>query len=146
MNQRSEGRTELSSIRQVKLYWVVGGGASTYLVLASEIDRFVEATKKLHWLPGINPHVKDRDNSCAKIWRITVAEMAFRGPFWWTVPDLKNNNDPRGARIIDVVSEKIVFNDDEYTARIRAEELEEQAAHFRAQEQAADLSKAGETA
>lgn len=130
------GQTALTDVRQVKLYWIKSA-PTDYMVLSSEVDTFVEATKRLHWKPGINPHNK---HECSKIWRITVAPLDFRGPFWWTVPDLQNDNDPLGSRIIDGGRETVVFDDEEYIARLRAEEAEEEAAHYRAVEARAALS------
>lgn len=123
---------KLEHLRQVTLDYV-GGSASKYLVLASEVDRFVEASKRLHWQPGINPHVTDRDARTSKIWRITVAKLELRGPFWWTVPDLQNNGDPAGAHIIDAGIGKTVFVDKSYIAECRAEEAEAEARHWREQ-------------
>jgi hypothetical protein len=122
--------TELSEVKQVTLHYV-GSAAAKYLVLADELDRFVEASKQLHFDPGRNPH---NNVEAAKIWRITVADLEFRGPFWWTVPDLQNNDDPRGARIIDGGTERNAFIDLETVNRWHAEEAEQEAEHYRAQQ------------
>lgn len=117
----------LSTIRKVTLYWVESMPTS-FLVAESDVDTFVEATKRLHWKPGKNPH---NGEECSKIWRLTVARMEMRGPFWWTVPDLQNNGDPRGSRIIDGGNEKVVWTDEEYINRQRAEEAEAEAEYYR---------------
>lgn len=123
----------LADIRKVILHFI-GGTSSVHFVLASEVDTFVEASKRLHWKPGRNPH---NNAECAKVWQITVAQMEMRGPFWWSVPDLQNNGDPKGARIIDAGIDRPVFQDAEQIARWRAEEAEEEAEHYRAQERRA---------
>src|ERR1700727_2221724 len=110
-------KASLTDVRQVKLHFV-GGKCDSYLILASEVDRFVEASKRLHFNPGRNPH---NNVETAKIWQITVAQMEVRGPFWWTVPDLQNNGDARGASIIDGGIDRAVWQDKAYLARIRAE-------------------------
>ncbi len=124
---------KLSDVRKVSLHWIEGAPTS-YFVLSAEVSTFVEASKRLHWRHGINPHVKDRDNTCAKLWRISAAVLEFQGPFWWTVPDLQKNDDPRGARIIGGGKEETLFIDEEYVARCEAEEAEAEARHYRKQE------------
>lgn len=123
----------LSAVRKVTLSWI-GGAPSSFLVAESDVNTFIEATKRLHFKPGRNPH---NNAECAKIWRITVSKMEMRGPFWWTVPDLQKNGDPRGARIIDGGIDKEVWVDEEYVARLNAEEAEAEAAHYRAIERKA---------
>lgn len=127
---------QIDDVRKVTLEFVKGP-SSSHLIPADEVDRFVEASKRLHWKPGINPHVRDRDNRASKIWRISVAKLELRGPFWWTVPDLQNNGDPAGARIIDAGVGKTVFVDEAYVARCRAEEAEAEARHWRKRVRAA---------
>lgn len=123
----------LSEIRRVTLYYVQGH-PSSYLIPAAEVDRFVEASKRLHWRPGRNPH---NNEEAAKVWRITVAELELKGPFWWTTPDLQSNGDPAGARIIDGYQERQVFVDAELVNRWEAERAEDEARHYRELERAA---------
>jgi hypothetical protein len=123
----------LSDVRQVTLHYVSGAPVK-YLVLASEVERFVEASKRLHFNPGKNPH---NGVETAKVWKITSAKLEFRGPFWWTVPDLQNNNDPAGARIIDSAREEQLFIDHETVNRWHAEEAEAEAAMYRERERQA---------
>lgn len=124
---------QLSDVRKVTLYYI-GTTPSSFLIPAAEVDRFVDASKRLHWKPGRNPH-----NGCeaSKVYQITVGTMEARGPFWWTTPDLQNNGDPAGARIIDVGTERTVWVDDEYIARCEAEQAESEARHWRAKERKA---------
>lgn len=128
----------LSTIRKVTLYWIKGAPTS-FLVAESDVTTFIEATKRLHWQPGRNPH---NNVECSKIWQLTVSRMEMRGPFWWTTPDLHKNDDARGARIIDGGSEKVVWTDEEYTNRMRAEEAESEAKHLRKLERKARQTKA----
>jgi hypothetical protein len=117
----------LSTVRKVTLCWVKSPPTS-FLVSESDVATFIEATKRLHWKPGRNPH---NGEGCSKVWQITVAKMELRGPFWWTVPNLQNNDDPRGARIIDGGIGKVVWTDQEHVNRLRAEEAEAEAEHYR---------------
>ena len=121
---------DISDVRQVSLYYI-GGAPTSYLIPIGEVDRFVEASKRLHWRPGKNPH---NGADAAKIWKITVSSLELRGPFWWTVPDLQKNGDPAGARFIEGGSGKVVFVDDEYVARQNAEQAEAEARFYREQE------------
>lgn len=108
----------LSTVRQVTMYFVSGGWTS-YLMAQSDVDVFIEASKRLHWRPGRNPH---NGVEAAKIWRISVAEFVITGPFWWSTPDLQNNHDPRGASIIQWGPERYAWTDEEYLARLNPEE------------------------
>lgn len=124
---------KLSDVRQVTLHFVEGAG-STFLVPLAEVGRFVEASKRLHFKPGINPH---NGVNTSKIWKITSASLECRGPFWWTVPDLQNNGDPAGARIIDGGVEKTEWIDSETVNRWHAEEAEAEASMYRKKQRAA---------
>lgn len=123
----------LANVRKVTLYWIERMPTS-FLVAEADVETFVEATKRLHWKPGRNPH---NNEECSKVWRITVAKMELRDPFWWTVPDLQQNDDPRGARIIDGGIDRAVWTDVEYVNRLHAEEAEAEAEHYRALERKA---------
>jgi hypothetical protein len=127
------GDPRLSEIRQVTLNYV-GGSPASYLIHKSEVDAFVEASKRLHFYPGKNPH---NGEEAAKVWQITVAKMEMRGPYWWTVPDLQNNGDPAGAHIIDGAVGRPVFTDEATVARWEAERAESEAAYYREREREA---------
>ena len=72
---------------------------SEYIVHVFQVDRFVLASKLLHHEPGVNPHNK---KITSKIIRITLGEPSVDGPYWWTTPDLQNNNDTKnGAMVYD---------------------------------------------
>lgn len=98
-------------LRVVFLEWADGRSAPTqHIVHASELDVFVEACRKLHHTPGVNPHVKDRDPRCSKIWRVSVAELRAFGPYWWAQTDLGVSESP-GAKTIRDTVRKYVFTD-----------------------------------
>lgn len=114
----------LSDIRKVEVYFV-GSSPSSYLVHVDDVAKFVEATKRLHFDPGVNPHQTDkRAAKCAKIWKIEVQTLGFKGPYWWTMPSLGVGDDRNGARILDgeIVGAKEGFLDQAYVDRLDAEE------------------------
>jgi hypothetical protein len=116
----------LSDIRKVEV-WFVGSSPTSYLVHVDEVAKFVEATKCLHFDPGVNPHQTDkRVAKCAKIWKIEVQKLAFKGPYWWTMPRLGVGDDCDGARILDgeIVGAEEGFIDRAYVDRLNAEEDE----------------------
>lgn len=118
MPEQPSSDPRLSQIRRVTLHYLNREPAS-YLIHESEVDRFVEASKRLHFKPGRNPH---NGHKCPKIWKITSARLEFKGPFWWTTPDLMENGDPNGAHTIDSYQEPIVWVDAATVERWRAEE------------------------
>ena len=94
----------LSELRQVTVYFTDGRDAHSYLVHQSEVDKFVAACKRLHVAPGVNPH---NGMQCAKACKITVAPLCAHGPYWWSTPNLRENFDPAGARVIDVDASRV---------------------------------------
>lgn len=68
-----------------------------YVVHKDEVDKIVEAQKRLHYSPGINPH---NGNKTAEALSIDVCEFTATGPFWWSTPDLQNNKDSAGAIVM----------------------------------------------
>lgn len=83
------------SLRQVTLHWRKGE-PSTHIVSESDFAKFLEATLELHHDPGINPH---NGGETSRVVKITSRSLRPDGPFWWTVPGLKENFDPKGAKI-----------------------------------------------
>lgn len=115
---------KLADIRKVEIHWV-SGSPTSYLVHVDEIAKFVEATVRLHFNPGINPHQTDRKaRKCARIWKIEVQKLVFKGPYWWSTPNLGINNVIDGARTIDgeIVGAEEAFVDHAYVDHINAEE------------------------
>jgi hypothetical protein len=82
------------------------------------VDRFVEASVKLHHTPGINPANKE---PTSRIWRITSAPL-HASSYWWTTPSLEGNDNPEGAGIVKGGPPETRFVDREYTCRMAAEE------------------------
>jgi hypothetical protein len=95
---------DISQLRQVCVYYQgyqqgyqpaqLEPHSSTIILLSDHVGRFAEATVKLHWDPGVNPH---NGNQTAVLGAMTVHELWQSGPYWHTTPDLQNNNDPAGA-------------------------------------------------
>lgn len=70
-----------------------------YILHKSQVNRFVDASKRLHHDPGVNPH---NGAKIKKLVRIIVAEPECNGPYWWTTPNLYKNADfENGAVIFD---------------------------------------------
>ena len=100
-------KTLLSDLRQVTLYFRKST-PSSYIVHKDEVAALVQASKRLHFEPGINPA---NGYKTAPIYQITVAELLFNGPYWWSTPSLKGNREPDGARIVQEGVEDTVFFD-----------------------------------
>lgn len=114
------GDPKLSEMRQVELHYI-DRAPDKYLVHQCEVRKFVEASKRLHFKPGKNPH---NGAKCPKIFQITVSRLRPTGPFWWTTPDLQNNHDPNGARVFngDYGPRETAFIDQATVDQWRAEE------------------------
>lgn len=117
----------ITPITKIELHWV-GGRTTEYLVPANEVPAFVQATQRLHFSPGINPHT---GGATIKIWKITSRSMNVGGPYWWTTLELHHNDDPAGARIIGFDNhETVLFLDEEseeHKAHVQAELEQERA-------------------
>jgi len=81
-----------------------------HIMQRSDVKKFVEASLKLHFEPGINPHNKVKTT---KIWMITQDSLKSLGRFWWSTPDLMKNEDPNGAEIWGWAREKILWHEKE---------------------------------
>jgi hypothetical protein len=109
----------LSEIRKVTLHWH-DRSPTSHLMHKDDVAMFVEASTRLHFDPGINPATGGKTS---KIWQITVAELEFKEPYWWTMPCL-GDGDRIGARIIDGGIGEDAWVDQEYVDRMNAEEDE----------------------
>lgn len=89
--------TPFGDLRQVVLEYVTGGDSAAYIVHKSQVDRFVEATKKLHYDKTEGNFTKD---GALKIKRIQVGSADRSGPYWWTTPSLKGNYDFKNGAVI----------------------------------------------
>lgn len=97
---------QATDLRLVRLYWKEGGSSLEHIVAVQELNRFVQASLALNHKPGRNPHINGKT---AQVGAITVTLLRPYGPYWWTTPDLQNNEDPKGARTYDwdVVEEEV---------------------------------------
>lgn len=84
-----------------------------HIVLADELDMFIEACKRLHFNPGVNPA---NGNETAKIWRLRVADLNAHGPYWWAQPGLGDAIPRVGALTIHSGISRTVWRDEEYEA------------------------------
>ena len=111
LRQRRMDRTTVIDLVVITSYWQESDHPSTQVVRASHLGRFVVATLQLHHRPGINPHNGEK---CAKLAKLTVrrlwkeaSKVRASGPYWWSTPGLRWNDDPRGAKIYyDVTPEE----------------------------------------
>lgn len=95
------GGAELTGVLAADLRVVsldfVQGTPSTHILLAEQVGIFVEASKRLHFNPGVNPAT---GVETSRIWRIRSSTLMAHGPYWWSTPNLGDNGQPDGALII----------------------------------------------
>ena len=91
-------------LRKVNIYFEKD--MSSYIVSKLNLEKFISATKELHFEPGINPHNKEKTSSARKI---TVQKLEKTGPYWWSTPGLMDNNDSNGVSIFSWSVERIVW-------------------------------------
>jgi hypothetical protein len=89
------------------------GQPTTHIVLADELDVFIEACKRLHYSPGANP-ASGKETS--RIWRLSVAHLMACGPYWWSTPNLGDNGQADGALIINEGIYRTIWRDETYEA------------------------------
>lgn len=94
-HKAAENINSVNKLRKVILKYE-GGKTSEELMLEGDVEKFVEASIQLHHDPGVNPHNGEK---AAKVETICVQKIRASGPFWWTTPGLKKNDDPKGAVI-----------------------------------------------
>ena len=82
-------------LRKVILYFC-GGGCSEHIVKTTDLAKFIEASQRLHYEPGINPH---NGKVTARLSCIEVSKLVSGGPYWWSTPSLKENGDPDGVEV-----------------------------------------------
>lgn len=93
-----------------------------HIMKRRDVDTFVAATLALYHDPGINPHT---GRKCSPVEKITLCVLKKSGRYWWTTPDLQNNNDPNGAEIWDWYPEKILWklgNEEKIASRLAKED------------------------
>ncbi|MFH1631998.1 MAG: hypothetical protein ABIA47_03210 [bacterium] len=89
----------VADLREVALVYE-DSDISTYLVHVDHVRRFTDASIKLHYDPGVNPH---NGGKAARIKSVAVSVPRFDGPYWWTTPSLDVDEDnmfQNGAMII----------------------------------------------
>jgi hypothetical protein len=106
-DDRNRKDPKISELRIVEL-WFKDGSPQKHIVHQDDVDKFVEATLKLHFKPGINPHVTDGDNKTSRVSQIWVFPIVNQGGYWWSDPELKSNT---GAHIYDSGLGKIAWID-----------------------------------
>lgn len=99
-----------SDLRVVSMDWV-DGAPTEHIVLASELTMFVEACKRLHFSPGVNPA---NGNETARIWRLRVSDLMAHGPYWWAQPGLGDVIPRVGALTISAGISRTAWIDEEY--------------------------------
>ena len=115
---------EIADIRKVTVYYF--DSSDSHLVHKDGVEAFIEAQVKLHFEPGVNPH---NQKPTKKIWKITASALTWDGPFWWSTPDLMNNGDPAGVKILDGRDERVVWVD---RKTVEAERAAEERAEYEA--------------
>lgn len=81
---------------------------SEYIIREDELETFLKASIKLHYSPGLNPHNKKRT---AILTSIKIGSLVPTGPFWWSTANLKENNNPGGAKIWEWGKKKELWKD-----------------------------------
>src|SRR4051812_26779763 len=85
----------ISEVRKVTLYYV-DGTRDEFIIPTSQINKFVIASVKLYATSGLNPYCHIMTSKLCKIISTT---LRLRGPFWWSTPDLEDDDNPDGAKV-----------------------------------------------
>ena len=64
------------------------------IVAEQELVLYLSALMQLH----VN---EAEERGATPVVAITVASLHAEGPYWWSTPGLKDNNDPRGASVLE---------------------------------------------
>jgi hypothetical protein len=120
---------DIKEVVAVHLYWEDKSEPTMYLIRKAHLERFKEATLKLHHERGVNPH---DGNKTARLYRMTASPLQSHGPYWWTTPNLQANGDSARATIIDtsLSTETLWLSDEEDLRGEAEEEAEAEAAAF----------------
>jgi hypothetical protein len=83
-------------VYQVELDY--GDHSKTYFVSFENVHKFILASARLHYYPGVNPH---NGGQTVRIKEIRINKLQVTGPYWWSAPDLKENFSPGGAVMLE---------------------------------------------
>lgn len=89
------------------------GRDEEYIVHREQMQTLIDASIKLHFDPGINPHSLVE---AAKIYAIKVARLRAYGQYWWTKQNLGTDKTEDGAFTISAGVGRIVWRDDGFSA------------------------------
>lgn len=128
----------ISQLRFVKMSIVNREGPDrvphdqVHMMHESQVETFVAATIKLHHTEG-NPHLPVMGTPPLKLdnlWEIRTTSVAINTTsYWWCVPDLQKNNDPKGAQLnLDTFYRRVWAHSEllELEKRARAEEEQDE--------------------
>lgn len=102
MQNRPLAQGNISDFREVRVSYE-NSQDNDYIVHKDEVEMLVEAIKRLHVDPGINPH---NGRQTAKAVKIASAQLTHDDPVWWTCPSL--NKGTAGARLVRGAFEETV--------------------------------------
>lgn len=101
------GRINASPVVMVSIYFEGVRTPTEHMVLGTEWQKFVYATLRLHYVPGVNPH---NNVHTARASRIVIKYLRASGPYWWSTPHLEKSFDPAGASILSWSQSIEIFN------------------------------------
>lgn len=98
----------ISELRLVEVYLKGHKECHTHYMHKDQVDIFVESTIQLHHVVG-NPHHRNEDGTPKEcrldnLWKIRVRNLETETKsYWWCTPDLQKNDDPKGAKLNQVI-------------------------------------------
>ncbi|QIG69734.1 hypothetical protein EVB81_165 [Rhizobium phage RHph_I46] len=95
---READKILLSDLRKIELHFLDGGSPDVDIIHKDDVETYIKAKLELHFSPGINPYVTDRDNKTSELSYIRVSEFKNQGAFWHTTPGLGKNFDEKGVQ------------------------------------------------
>lgn len=100
------------------------GPLQKHIVPKSDLETFIEAHKRLHHDPGVNPTSREKT---AALQEVIVAPFRLDGPYWWTNPDLKSKDANKGAQMLefDYLNSESVWRSPAYIEQRRQEDADE---------------------
>lgn len=92
-----------NAFRRVVIHWKENLEGTEHIVLAKEAKIMQLACHRLHVDPGINPHTRTAASPATSVTieplgdNVDTKWLYATGPFWWSTPDLQDNDNPKGA-------------------------------------------------